>query len=271
MLQLISPEKRVAQIEARNLQVSYGSNLALNLPLLHCSGNIIGLIGHNGAGKSTLMKAILQLLPVDAGSLQVKWVGRGFNQTMSPKDDMAFCPETGSVFADITVKNYIQMWCRVRYSDANYFRDVGDQYMKLFDIYPLLHKLGRELSKGQRRRVQTMIGFLIDPKLFLIDEPFDGLDVEKTQELIDIVKTEAGRRSFIVSSHRMDVIERLADFVLVLQRGEIAAAGSVQEVCQKLSGANGESLSNSSLVDAMSLHLSSNKIPRSATASVRKT
>lgn len=231
MLQLVSPAKHKVEISAFELKITYGEHLALNLPELKCKGNVIGLIGHNGAGKSTLMKTILGLLPAKIGQLQVKSIEQGSEILLNPKDHMAFCPETGSVFSDISVKHYIQMWCRVKYQDANYYRRQGQHYMQIFEIEPLLNKLGRELSKGQKRRVQTMIGFLINPKLFLIDEPFDGLDVEKTQELIDVIKTEAAQRSFIVSSHRMDVVERLADVVLVLRHGELVVLGNVCDVC----------------------------------------
>ena len=102
--------------------------------------------------------------------------------------------------------------------------------------------------------MQTALGFMGEPSLFLFDEPFDGLDVQRTSDLMEIVEQERDRRSFIISSHRMDVMERLADTVIVLQHGEVACSGAVPEVCSVLTGlrASEESVD---LTDAMRVHL----------------
>jgi ABC-2 type transport system ATP-binding protein len=241
----------LVSIRAHNLVVRYSDLVALNIPRLDLSGRVIALLGHNGAGKSTLIKTILGLLEPLSGS--VSFV-RSDGSALRPERDMAFCPENGAIFADISVERYLQCWCRITRGDSKYYRGAGSRYVELLSIAELLAKKGRELSKGQRRRVQTALGFMGDPDLFLFDEPFDGLDVQRTNDLMEIVEQERERRTFLISSHRMDVMERLADMVIVLQNGEIACSGSVHEVCGLLSG-QGAGEHPVDLTDAMRRHL----------------
>lgn len=224
---------REVTLRLRDLKVAYGNHRALDISELSLTGGVIALLGHNGAGKSTLIKTILGLLPHSPQALRIVDAVTGQSLTHF---DMAFCPESGSVFEDITVEDYIRLWCRLRHRDGTYFKKEGARYMETLEIGPLLPRRGRELSKGQRRRVQTAIGFLTKPRLFLFDEPFDGLDVQKTQELAEIIQQASSDMNFIISSHRMDVMERLADHALVLQGGQIAAHGTIDETCQTLAG-----------------------------------
>ncbi|MCO6431490.1 MAG: ABC transporter ATP-binding protein [Deltaproteobacteria bacterium] len=222
-------------IALKNLRVSYDSNFALGCNETIC-GNVIAVLGHNGAGKSTLLKSILGLIPLKAGSIDMSLRRGELVHELLPEKHIAYCPESGAVFADITVEHYIKLWCRIRHRNSHYYLKEGSRYIELLNLEHLLGKLGRELSKGQRRRVQTAIGFFMKPDLFLLDEPFDGLDVQKSHELAEIIEEHSGRMSFILSSHRMDVIERLADTFVVLDQGRVFANSSLDQVCSRLAG-----------------------------------
>ena len=230
------PRSLQVHLEISDLSVAYEQFVALSIPALRLSGSIIAVLGHNGAGKSTLIKTLLGLLPPQKGRCEACVDDDGVSRVLRAEEDMAFCPETGSVFADISVESYVKFWCRLKRGDPAFYRKEGARYVDLLTVGPLLSKLGRELSKGQRRRVQTLVGFLLSPRLFLFDEPFDGLDVQRTGELSSILRGESYRTSFVVSSHRMDVIERLADTAVVLRDGGVAASGTIEEVCAELGG-----------------------------------
>lgn len=238
-------------LEARGLSLRYSDLIALNIPELQVTGRVIAVLGHNGAGKSTLIKALLAVLSPHSGSLGIK---NSSGMELQPEEHLAFCPENGAVFSDITVERYLQLWCRIKHNSPLYYRRAGSAYVERLSIAELLGKRGRELSKGQRRRVQTAIGFMSDPRLFLFDEPFDGLDVQRTTDLMEIVEEERDRRAFLISSHRMDVMERLADMVVVLQNGRVASAGPVDLVCRELTQGR-QTNKVVSLTDAMREHL----------------
>ena len=224
------------QLDADSLVVAYGRSIALTIPKLSLRGKIIALIGHNGSGKSTLIKTILQLLLPRQGRMRAFWMQTEDADELVPEKHMAFAPENGAVFEDLTVETYLRLWCDIKQNDRNYYQKAGSRYIERFDIPPLLNKLGRELSKGQRRRVQCAVGFLAKPRLFLCDEPFDGLDIAQSNRLADVMLEEAQDMGLIISSHRMDVVERLADAILVLHDGKIATHGPIEHVCRRLSG-----------------------------------
>ncbi len=217
-------------IEAKELIVRYGKTPALMIPEFSCRGRVIALIGHNGSGKSTFIKTALQLITPHSGTLTLS---RGVNR-LSPERHMAYSPENGAVFADVTVEDYLRLWCRIKRNDAEYYRRSGSGLVEQLQIPALFRKLGRELSKGQRRRVQIAVGFLIGPQLLCLDEPLEGLDIQQAAVLTSVMRECAAETSLIISSHRIDVVERLADQIIMLDDGRILAHGDLQEVSAQL-------------------------------------
>lgn len=215
-----------------NLQVRYARHVALSIDQLSIPSTILAVLGHNGAGKSTLLKTLLGLLAPQRGTINAEAEGK----LLTPEEDMAFCPENGAVFEDIAVSDYLKIWLRLRGKDDSLKSTGVLELLDLFEVEPLLRKFGRELSKGQRRRVQSVVGFLIEPKLFLFDEPFDGLDVQRTAELAKTLELYKQKIAFMISSHRMDVIERVADAGIVLAHGKVVANGPISSLSGELAG-----------------------------------
>lgn len=225
-------------LRAHDLVVGYDRNkLALALPKLTVSGRCIALLGHNGSGKSTFLKTLLKLLTPSAGELTVTAEETDYERPLCPEQHMAFCPEAGSVFLDVTVEEYLTFWCRIRLSNPRAYRSPENQaVLEALGVLPHRKKLGRELSKGQRRRVHAAVGFVINPRLFLFDEPFDGLDIRHASALVGCIEKARETSGFIISSHRIDIVERLCDAAIVLRDGGLITAGSLAEVTKALGG-----------------------------------
>lgn len=204
--------------ELENYRACYDKVTALSIPGFKASANIVCLIGHNGSGKSTLLKSILGLHTPKTGCVKVHYQDSSKSFLLSPEQHMAFSPENGAVFADISVESYIRLWCKIKLGDKNYYKKKGHEFIESLSVEHLLSKLGRELSKGERRRVQATVGFMCQPRLFLFDEPFDGLDIVQGNNLAALIRHHSRHCCFIISSHRMEVVERLADTVVVLGR-----------------------------------------------------
>ena len=220
------------QLRAQDVDIAYGETQALTGVNFDLTASVIAVVGHNGSGKSTLIKGLLGLLVPKRGRLEVLSDG----ERVQPDEGMAFCPEEGSVFKDISVEQYIQLWCRLKHHDGRYYLGEGARFIELLSIEELLKRKGSELSKGQKRRVQMCVGFIAEPDLLLFDEPFDGLDVQQTSHLESIIARESQKHAFLLSSHRMPVVERVADYVIVLDRGKICAQGQPTEVAETLAG-----------------------------------
>lgn len=245
------------ELSAKNLTVAYDKEVALHAAHFNLRGKVIAVIGHNGSGKSTLIKTVLGLLAPREGSIEAVWRStEGDRLVLVPEEHMAFSPENGAVFSDMSVESYIKLWCRIKHRSASYYRREGAEYIEKLEVAPLLSKLGRELSKGQRRRVQSAVGFLCRPKLFLFDEPFDGLDIVQSTHLTGIMLEQAAQMAIVVSSHRMEVVERIADLIIVLDSGRVVTYGSVEEVCSMLCGhsvvISGDQVGSKEVIDLVS-------------------
>lgn len=237
----LNPINALVTLNSKGLQVGYDrQSIALAIPELTISGNCIALLGHNGSGKSTLLKTLLKLTNARHGTIAALQVNpeTGAEEILSPQTDIAFCPEAGSVFLDVSVDAYLAFWGRLRLNDADAHHSLPNQaLLSELGVLELRRKLGRELSKGQRRRVHAAAGFLIKPKLFLFDEPFDGLDIRHTSALVSCIERLKPTTSFIISSHRIDIVERLCDAAIVLRDGRVITSGTLPQVTQALGGA----------------------------------
>lgn len=196
------------------------------------SGELVGLLGLNGAGKSTLMKHIIGILQPQSGSVEV--CGQRLETDGEAyRSSYAFVPESPLMYDELSVREHLEFTAMAYGIDEQTFKERSGQLLERFRMGAEQTKFAGHLSKGMRQKVMLMCAFLVRPPLYVIDEPFLGLDPLAIQALLEQMKEEKLAGSgLIVSSHILSMLESYCDRYVVLHEGSIVAQGSASEVME---------------------------------------
>lgn len=215
-------------------EVSGGYNR--NRPVIHdigfevLPGEMIGLIGLNGAGKSTIMKHILGLLQPHKGEIRLQGVELA-EDTRTYREAYAYVPETPLLFDELTVQEHLELTARAYGIDKPEYERRKSALYNEFYMADKADTFSRHLSKGMRQKLMIMNAFLVQPSLYIIDEPFLGLDPLGIRSLLELmVKMKENGASVFMSSHILSTIEKYCDRFIVLHKGRILAAGTLAEI-----------------------------------------
>ncbi|HEV2167122.1 MAG TPA: ABC transporter ATP-binding protein [Thermoplasmata archaeon] len=227
-------------LEVRALTVRYGEKVGVaDLSLRVSPGEIFGLLGSNGAGKSTTMKAIVGLQKPDAGTVRVF----GIDPTrdgVEAKRRLGYVPEAPLLFDALTPWEFLEYVASVRGLEKPVATRRAERYAGALQLTPELHQPIATLSMGNRQKVLLVAALLHRPQLLVLDEPFHSLDPRAVRVARELLRQHAseGRGAVLLSTHTMEVAERLCDRVGILDRGRLVGEGTVPE----LRGAHSESL-----------------------------
>lgn len=193
-------------------------------------GEMVGLIGLNGAGKSTAIKHILGLMSPQSGEVRVAGVTLEENRDVY-RSSTAYVPEQPSLFPNLTVKEHLQ-WTAMAYKlEQNIAEAKMKELAGTFRMTEALGALPDTLSKGMKQKVMLMNALLVSPPLLIIDEPFLGLDPLAIRGLLAALEeVRAGGSAILLSSHILPALERRANRLVVLHRGNIISEGTPHEV-----------------------------------------
>ncbi|MGI8983766.1 MAG: ABC transporter ATP-binding protein [Acidimicrobiales bacterium] len=211
-----------ATVEVAEASVWFGQKVALSELSCSFGAGVTGLLGPNGAGKSTLMRAVTGLLGVNAGRVVVD--GRDPRTDRGVQGRIALVPEDEAVPAELTARELVAY-----VADLHGVRDRGavGRALDLVDMTPAADRRLRGFSKGMRQRTKVAAALVTDPPVLVLDEPLNGADPVQRVQLTELFRRlGAEGRTVIVSSHVLSEVERLADRVLVLIHGRLAAAGN---------------------------------------------
>lgn len=209
---------------------------SLNKPVLHelsfdvKPGEMVGLIGLNGAGKSTTMKHILGLMQQHTGTITIN--GKTLKEAPEVyRSSYAYVPESPLLYEELTVKEHLELTAMAYDIDEADYRMRSETLLKEFQMEDKLNQLSIHLSKGMKQKMMIMCAFLVQPDIYIIDEPFLGLDPLGIRSLLELmVRMKQSGASLLISSHILSTIESYCDRFIVLHQGKIIAYGSLEEI-----------------------------------------
>jgi ABC-2 type transport system ATP-binding protein len=216
-------------ISIRDLTKRFGDQLAVDrLSLEVPAGQIVGLLGPNGAGKSTTLKMLTGLLEPTSGTAVI--AGHDLlDEPIEVKRKVGFVPDSGAVFESLTGLEYLEMIAALYGIGPQAARERIEQFLSFFELGfdTLTDKLLGAYSKGMRRKVVITAALLHNPPVVFFDEPLDGLDANSAVGFKSLIQTLAREgRTIVYSSHILDVVEKVCDRVVVIDKGQLKVDGT---------------------------------------------
>jgi ABC-2 type transport system ATP-binding protein len=240
---MVQPGSDVIVVES--LTKVFGSQRAVDhLSFTVPAGQIVGFLGPNGAGKSTTLRMLTGMLQPTDGNARIC----GFDlrtDTLQVKRHIGFVPESGAVFESLTGLEYLEMVASLYGIPPQPARQRIEQFIAFFDLSfeTLTDKLLGAYSKGMRRKVVITAGLLHNPPVVFFDEPLDGLDANAAVGFKALIQTLAHEgKTIIYSSHILDVVERVCDRVLIIDKGKLLLDGAPERLVAEHGAENLERL-----------------------------
>ncbi|EEI70265.1 MAG: ABC transporter ATP-binding protein [Lentilactobacillus hilgardii] len=193
-------------------------------------GELVGLIGLNGAGKSTTINHIIGLLTPFKGSVKINGVAIN-DDVKKYKQQIAYIPEQPIVYKELTLKEHLEMTMLAYNLDQNEAWKRADKLLKTFRLENKLNWFPDNFSKGMRQKVMIVCAFLTNAKLFIIDEPFLGLDPLAVNDLLNLISERKKQgASILMSTHVLDTAQRYCDRFVLLHDGKVRTEGTLAQL-----------------------------------------
>jgi ABC-2 type transport system ATP-binding protein len=205
----------------------YGNVVAVNDISFSLGAGITGLLGPNGAGKTTILHLLAGLLRPSAGRVLIG--GRPAWGNPAIYRDLGLVPEREAVHAFLTGRQFVELAARLQgLPDAE---AATARAIAIVDLESAADRAVGTYSKGMRQRAKIAAALVHDPSILLLDEPFNGMDPRQRLHMMDLLRSMAAAgRTILFSSHILEEVERLADGILVIYAGRLAAAGDFREI-----------------------------------------
>ena len=194
------------------------------------AGDIFGFVGHNGAGKTTTIKSIVGILDFNDGDILIDGVSIK-KDPISCKKKMAYIPDNPDLYEHLTGIDYLSFIADVYEVDEKKKDELIKKYASMFEITDSLGSLISTYSHGMKQKLAIISALIHEPKLYVLDEPFVGLDPKATHILKDIMKEKCNEGcAFFFSTHILEVAEKLCNKVAIIKSGKLVASGNMKDI-----------------------------------------
>jgi len=212
-------------LDVRNLELSYGRQKVVNDVSFHLSsGRILALIGPNGAGKSSIMRILAGLVRPEKGQLILQ--GKLLPSPEAIHQEAGFFIEGPDFYTHLNAQQNLMLLKKIRNAEQSV-----DELLQLVGLEHAATKKVRKFSSGMKQRLGIAQALLGNPSMLVLDEPFNGLDPEVKQEMMDLIRklSEEENKAIMVSSHILSDLETLADDFVLLSEGRVQLAGVLSD------------------------------------------
>lgn len=219
---------RIIGLTKRFGQTTAIDGLTLDVP----AGACYGLVGPNGSGKSTTMRAVCGLVRPDAGTIQVCGVDV-HDDILATRRSMGVMLDPLQLFDRLTAWEFIETIGALRQLDDDTIRIRGDDLFAVLDIADDARRPIAGYSHGMRKKTALAAALIARPQVVMLDEPFEGVDPVSTRAMRQMLdRFRSGGGTVVLSTHVMDIVERVCDHVGVIHRGRLVASGPIDELRQ---------------------------------------
>jgi ABC-2 type transport system ATP-binding protein len=217
-----------ALLDIQNVSKFYTNKVALqNVSIQVPKGSIYGLLGPNGAGKTSLIRIINQITQADEGQVFI----HGEKLGPSHIKDIGYLPEERGLYKKIKVVRQLEYFARLRGLSAAEASERAAYWLKRMGLYDVRNKKIEELSKGMQQKIQFIVSVINSPGLLILDEPFSGFDPVNAELLTEVIlELKQKGTTIIFSTHRMESVEKLCDYMALIHLSKKILDGKVSEI-----------------------------------------
>ncbi len=218
-------------VSLSSVSKSYGKHRAVeNLDLRVPQGSVYGFIGPNGSGKTTILRMILRIIHPDEGTIKVM----GRTSTRAANDPIGYLPEERGLYKKMTVQRLLLYYAKLKQTPKAEAKQQMERWLQRMGLLDWRSKKVEALSKGMAQKVQFIATVISRPKLVILDEPFSGLDPVNLNTIREaIVSLRKEGTTVILSTHDMEMAERMCDSIFMIYQGKKVLNGTLQSIQQR--------------------------------------